>query len=624
MSGGGGQVLSADAIAALVDAAREGRLPEEAPTQRRRRMRAVDFTRPTKFTSEQERRLKRSLEAFCRTASTRLSAELRVALELEVINSTQLTWANARAGRVELDHRADRDAADRDAAHARLRAGLVLGSIELLLGGRHRRGARAQADRHRLRAGPLLRRCAQLSIIWTDMAELDLTVVQLEQHLETAQMIPVSEPTLTFTIEARLGGTSTTVALLLPWSAIAPVAERFGARDDAPDRGAEEIDRVRRAVGGVDMTVRAEVASVELPIEQVLALKPGDVLSLAAPADGGVTLFADKVPVHRAKPAAAAAAARCRSSTAWEAAMSADDALIRLGKSSSEAIVGVLEMFAPGKVVAGDVTVSRRQEPDGVDPRPRRGDERLLRRRRHRRQRVRHDARRRAQARRRDDGHGAAGGSDARSCPSSSSPAVSEAMNQMMASAAMAVSSVLGTEVEIGTPRPRCSPTRPRRSTPIRRPRTPCGVVLGVRRAVPARPTRAERLRGARRARWTSWVPRCPAPSRPPPARLRRRAALPGPGTPSLAGIPVRVWAELGQAQVPSAQVVGLPSGAVVELNRSADEPIDLYVNGRRFATGRLMVVDGTDWAVRIETVLAPSNTSTQDQLEVARWPESW
>jgi flagellar motor switch protein FliN/FliY len=96
------------------------------------------------------------------------------------------------------------------------------------------------------------------------------------------------------------------------------------------------------------------------------------------------------------------------------------------------------------------------------------------------------------------------------------------------------------------------------------------------------------------------------------------------PGSPSLAGIPVRVWAELGRAQMPSAQVVGLPSGAVVQLNRSADEPIDLYVNGRRFATGRLMVVDGTDWAVRIETVLEPSNTSTENQLEVARWPESW
>jgi flagellar motor switch protein FliM len=48
--------------------------------------------------------------------------------------------------------------------------------------------------------------------------------------------------------------------------------------------------------------VRAEVASIELPIEQVLALQPGDVLSLGAPAEGGITLYADKVPVHRAKP----------------------------------------------------------------------------------------------------------------------------------------------------------------------------------------------------------------------------------------------------------------------------------------------------------------------------------
>jgi flagellar motor switch protein FliM len=134
------------------------------------------------------------------------------------------------------------------------------------------------------------------------MVDLELSVLQLETHLETAQMVSVSEPTLTFTMEARFNGVSSTIVLLLPWSAIAPVADRFAARDDAPDRGEEEIRQVRRAVGGVDVTVRAEVASIELPIEEVLALQAGDVLRLDAPAEGGVTLFADKVPVHRAKP----------------------------------------------------------------------------------------------------------------------------------------------------------------------------------------------------------------------------------------------------------------------------------------------------------------------------------
>ena len=76
-------------------------------------------------------------------------------------------------------------------------------------------------------------------------------------------------------------------------------------------------------------------------------------------------------------------------------------------------------------------------------------------------------------------------------------------------------------------PRPRCSPTRPRRSTPIRRPRTPCGrrsrcaasraLVQLVPNAFVVRMTRA----------LDELVPRCPAPSRPPRPRLRRRAALP-------------------------------------------------------------------------------------------------
>jgi flagellar motor switch protein FliN/FliY len=61
-----------------------------------------------------------------------------------------------------------------------------------------------------------------------------------------------------------------------------------------------------------------------------------------------------------------------------------------------------------------------------------------------------------------------------------------------------------------------------------------------------------------------------------------------------------------------------------VELDRQADEPIDLYVNGRHFATGRLVVVDGSEWAVRIERVVTSPNTESNSRMEAARWPESW
>jgi flagellar motor switch protein FliM len=304
-----GQVLSEAAIAALVDAAREGRLPEEAPAPvRRRRMRAVDFTRPTKFTSDQERRIGRAMEAFCRTASTRLSAELRTPLELEVINASQLTWANAHG---QVPQAAVTAIVATEPAGTRMmlsaEPGLVLGAIELLLGGSEVRAVRERrlTDIDWALARHFFERLlAQMSVIWNDLAGLEMSVAALETHLETAQMVSVSEPTLTVTIEARLDGGSSTLALLLPWSAIAPVADRFSAIDDAAlaGRGPGEAESVRRAVGRVDVAVRAEVAAVELPIEQVLALQAGDVLRLNAPADGGVTLYADNVPVHRAQP----------------------------------------------------------------------------------------------------------------------------------------------------------------------------------------------------------------------------------------------------------------------------------------------------------------------------------
>jgi flagellar motor switch protein FliM len=145
---------------------------------------------------------------------------------------------------------------------------------------------------------------AQLTLIWTNVAGLDLSLETVDQHMETAQMVSVSEPTLSFMLEARLSGISATLALLIPWSAIAPVADQFSARDDGRGglRSEEDETSVRRAVGDVEMNVRAEVAAVTMPIEAVLALKAGDLLRLNAPATSGITLYADKVPVHTGKP----------------------------------------------------------------------------------------------------------------------------------------------------------------------------------------------------------------------------------------------------------------------------------------------------------------------------------
>jgi flagellar motor switch protein FliN/FliY len=78
----------------------------------------------------------------------------------------------------------------------------------------------------------------------------------------------------------------------------------------------------------------------------------------------------------------------------------------------------------------------------------------------------------------------------------------------------------------------------------------------------------------------------------------------------ALRDISVRVWAELGRTRMPSGRIVALPAGAVVELDREVEAPIDLYADGMRFATGRLMVCEDGSLAVRVESVLGSTQSS--------------
>jgi flagellar motor switch protein FliN/FliY len=189
--------------------------------------------------------------------------------------------------------------------------------------------------------------------------------------------------------------------------------------------------------------------------------------------------------------------------------------------------------------------------------------------------------------------------------------AVGEAMNQMMSAAAAATAGVLGQEIRISPPQIRVVADEAEAIEMLRAPAP--AHLLGSDFTVADAPSRLVQL-----------VPNAFVVRMERALESQTREYTSAPMGDALRAVPVRVWAELGRAQMPSGDFVGLPAGAVVELDRQADDAIDLYVNGTRFATGRLMVVDGTDWAVRIETVLSTTNPTQESQMEVARWPESW
>ena len=190
--------------------------------------------------------------------------------------------------------------------------------------------------------------------------------------------------------------------------------------------------------------------------------------------------------------------------------------------------------------------------------------------------------------------------------------AVAEAMNQMMAAAAGATSTVLGEEVEISTPELHDIETvadaialgegAPHSTAvALTMDGEPCRIIQLIPKAFVLKMTRAlDDLNAVEMS--GGGVDGEGAPVNTGPDDILR-------------GVPLRVCAEIGRATMPMADAVSLPDGGLIELDRGADEPVDVLVNGRRFATGRLVLVDD-EWAVRIEEVLLdasdlPQTTST-------------
>jgi flagellar motor switch protein FliN/FliY len=67
-----------------------------------------------------------------------------------------------------------------------------------------------------------------------------------------------------------------------------------------------------------------------------------------------------------------------------------------------------------------------------------------------------------------------------------------------------------------------------------------------------------------------------------------------------LRSIFVRVWAELGRTHVPLRGALELAPGDVLELDQSAEAPVELFVNGLCFANGSLAVMPDGGWGVQV------------------------
>src|SRR5256885_1325002 len=272
------------------------------------RVREIDFRRPSKFNREQVRRIEVAHENFCQSASSRLSAELRTEFQLAVLNTDQLPYGVVMAEEVPRQALVNLLRIDPLGTEVALITDLplALALVARLLGGH---GAPSGQPTSLTDVELTVARRAVTSLVdglsstWHDLADVSLEMAGHAISPMSLQIVSPSEPPLPLNLSAMIDGLMSIMTLVIPHSAV----EQIMSKLEQGHYGPAQIDdqsaaAMHDAVGDVDMTLRAEVGAIELPLSEVLALQAGDVVPLRRPASPGVVLYARAVPAPTRQP----------------------------------------------------------------------------------------------------------------------------------------------------------------------------------------------------------------------------------------------------------------------------------------------------------------------------------
>jgi flagellar motor switch protein FliM len=182
---------------------------------------------------------------------------------------------------------------------------LALQALECLLGGE---AGQAPAQRHlteidwALAKNLFTRIVAELSKAWEDLGGPALRRGEVDVEGDAGVLTPVGEPTLAVAMSSTIGGCTSALSLLIPWAVIEPIAASIRDVGSAAPAAAHERSGLRRGLATAQVLLRAEVGSVQMPIERMLELTPGSLVRLTARAEEGVTLYAEEMSLGCGRP----------------------------------------------------------------------------------------------------------------------------------------------------------------------------------------------------------------------------------------------------------------------------------------------------------------------------------
>jgi len=269
-------------------------------------VKTYDFRRPDKFSKDQLRTLQAIHENVARIAGARLTACLRSPVSIQLATCEQMIFDEYVAG-LDLPTQLVVLQAGSLAGPMLLEVDLrfALAGIERMLGGHGGQGGHGglPSDRRQPTAieAALIRRIIDeivpaVAEAWTHLTAFPLATLETALSPALLRVAAPSEVAAVLTFEVRFGGHAATLVVTYPHAALEPMLPRLSAtawyaqadRDGDTDASRPHIEET---LDRVEISLTAVLGAVDLPVDTLAGLRPGDVIRFDERIDDPITVW---------------------------------------------------------------------------------------------------------------------------------------------------------------------------------------------------------------------------------------------------------------------------------------------------------------------------------------------
>ena len=306
-----GDVLSQNEIDNLLQALSSGELDVEGiKEQDEKQVKDYDFARPSKFSKEHLRTLEIIFENYGRLLSTNLPVYLRKNVQVEVMNSEAVTYAefsNALANPVLLG------IIDFEPLQGNIilemASNLGYAIVDRMLGGRGEslEKVREFSEIERLIIERIFVVCVNLmSAPWKNVLEIQPRLERIETNSQFAQIISPSEMIAIVTINIKIGDVEGLMNICLPYLTLEDVIDKLNTKywySNLKNKDETDYsDTIEYMIQRAKIPVKAVLGNSVLSVNDFAALQPGDIIRLDRKVEDELDIYVGNIRKFTALP----------------------------------------------------------------------------------------------------------------------------------------------------------------------------------------------------------------------------------------------------------------------------------------------------------------------------------